>query len=124
MIQLFILLVLFQLKHFICDYPLQGKFMLGKFKEGYAFILPLAAHAAVQASGTFLIVSCFNINLWWLAPLDFILHFIVDRLKADKRLLGRWPPTQSYFWWVLGFDQLLHHLFDILYVFVIWRSLV
>jgi len=123
MLELFSLLVLFQIKHFICDYPLQGKYMLGKFKDGYAFILPLTAHAAVQASGTLLIVSCFNIKLWWLAIVDFILHFIVDRLKADKRLLGRWSYNQSYFWWALGFDQLTHHLLDILYVFLIWRNL-
>ena len=32
--EIFILLILFQIKHFLCDFPLQGKYMLGKFKGG------------------------------------------------------------------------------------------
>ena len=31
-LELLMLLVLFQLKHFICDYPLQNAYMLGKMK--------------------------------------------------------------------------------------------
>ena len=35
---IYLLLVIYQIKHFLCDYPLQGKFMLGKFKGGLEWI--------------------------------------------------------------------------------------
>lgn len=33
--------LLFQAKHFLADYPLQGRYMLGKFADGKEFVLPL-----------------------------------------------------------------------------------
>ena len=119
---IFTLLIVFQIKHFICDFPLQGKFMLGKFKPGWDFVLPLAAHSGVQALGTLLVTLLFAPELCFLAPIDFTLHFIIDRLKADKRLLGRWNPQQPYFWWALGFDQCLHHITHYGFILVILLS--
>ncbi len=117
--EIFVLLVVFQLKHFICDFPLQGEYMLGKFKDkGWA--IPLAAHCGVQAIGTFIIVSFFSFPLAiTLALLDFILHFIVDRIKADKKLLGRYQPAQPQFWWALGADQMTHHLINYGFIYLI-----
>ena len=43
------LMVVFQTKHFLCDYPLQNEYMLGKFKPGSDWVLPLGAHALVHA---------------------------------------------------------------------------
>lgn len=65
--------------------------MLGKFKEGWDFLGPLTAHCLVHAVFTFAIVI-------WLTPvalalglagLDFVIHFIMDRLKAGPKYLGR-----------------------------------
>lgn len=118
---LFILLILFQLKHFIADYPLQGQYMLGKFKSGTEWILPLTAHSSVHAIGTFIISILFvpfNIALS-LAVLDFGLHFVMDRIKASPNILGRFSMDNKYFWWSLGFDQMFHHLTHYLIVFII-----
>ncbi len=49
---IFILLCIFQIKFFICDYVLQNKYMLGKFKSGWDFAPPLLAHAGVHGIGT------------------------------------------------------------------------
>lgn len=88
---LFALLVIYKFKHFIADYPLQGKYMLGKFQGGTAWILPLSAHCAVQAFFTFLIGLMVNPRLAVVgATIDFILHFIMDRIKASPNLMGRW----------------------------------
>lgn len=113
MIALIVLLVVYQIKHFLADYPLQGKYMLGKFKPGLGFILPLSAHCAVHAAFTFVIaylfmgfkyemmsqsltsmglpVSQYALCTFALkmAGLDAGLHFIMDRIKADPKLLGR-----------------------------------
>ena len=74
-----------------------------------------------------------------LALVDFAVHFMMDRLKAGPRYLGRFKPLfgtdymkamqsrslgvgseyetavtaldrNRYFWWSLGFDQAVHHL--------------
>lgn len=108
---IFELLILFQLKHFIADYPLQGKYMLGKFKYGLAFVGPLSAHCLVHAALTAAICLYFAPHFALsLAALDFAVHFIVDRIKASPALLGRFRYHQRQFWWALGADQMLHHL--------------
>jgi hypothetical protein len=44
-----LLLAVYQLKHFVADYPLQTPYMLKKFLPGNDFIKPLSAHAGVHA---------------------------------------------------------------------------
>ena len=117
MLDIFILLLLFQLKHFICDYPLQTQYMLGKMSKT-GWFLPLLAHSSIHAIGTFIIAVFYNFYLALvLAVIDLVLHFIVDRLKASPTLGGRWKPDQPYFWWALGLDQMVHHVIN--YVFVL-----
>lgn len=118
---LFILLIIFQLKHFICDFPLQNAYMLGKMKET-GWIIPLAAHAAVHSLATMLITLLFTTNITLtliLGILDLVIHFCVDRLKASPKLGGRFNPTQPYFWWALGADQMAHHLTHYIFIYVI-----
>lgn len=138
---IFLLLVLYQVKHFLADYPLQGKYMLGKFKGGNDWIAPLLAHVGVH--GIFTLV----IGAWFLEPsqcgwayliafFDMCIHFSMDRIKASPEMMGRWKAlsasemrnilsyektigldkfkatlrNNTYFWWALGFDQMVHHL--------------
>lgn len=126
MVTIFILLLLFQIKHFVADYPLQTEYMLGKFKDR-GWILPLLSHAGVHSFFTFMIASIF-VTAWvalLLASFDLIVHFGMDRIKTSSRWLGKYKsltateyitanPTQKrhnrYFWWALGFDQAVHHL--------------
>lgn len=117
---LILLLIAFQLKHFVCDYPLQTAYMLGKFKGGSGWIEPLAAHAAVHAVSSAAIASLF---LGWgaaaIGAIDFAVHFIVDRIKASPSMLGRYKPTQKAFWNALGADQAAHHLTHYLLIWLI-----
>ena len=133
MAELFLLLVIYQVKHFLCDFPLQTSYMLGKFKES-GWAKPLAAHAGVHALFTYLISLAFGAD-WFLAFLlayfDFVVHFTMDRVKASPNLMGRWKalsPNEyqgaiqspelfrkalrgnQLFWWALGIDQAVHHL--------------
>jgi hypothetical protein len=83
--------------------------MLGKFKPFPHFIIPLSLHALVHAFGTLLLLHSFNcMHLVYWVFIDFVTHFIIDRIKANKKWLGRWSPSETFFWWALGFDQLLH----------------
>lgn len=124
---IFQLLVVFQIKHFVCDYLLQTSYMLGKFRaEGW--IKPLLAHCAVHAVGTFAITlyAVWSIEgpfslvaPFALAITDLMLHFIVDRLKADPNFGGRWYNDQREYWWVLGADQMAHHLINYAFLTVL-----
>jgi hypothetical protein len=109
-----LLLVLFQMKHFLADYPLQNSYMLGKFKPGWAFVGPLAAHAAVHAMLTVFVTGLFLPGSWWplaFGLVDFVTHFVIDRIKASPRLLGRFSnKSKPSYWNCLGADQMAHHL--------------
>jgi len=119
--QIFILLFIFQVKHWLCDYPLQTQFMLRK-SQREDWVYPLFCHARVHAVFT-LLISAAYLSLYsdmivqdylrvsvWMMFLDGVVHFIVDRIKAHPDLGGRWKTDNPKFWWVLGADQSLHHL--------------
>ncbi len=114
----FTLLVIYQLKHFIADYPLQFPYMLKKFRPGWDFLLPLTTHCLVHGVFTFAIVMFYNKQLWWLAIFDFVIHFAMDRLKAGPRYLGRWSDvTKAPYWITFGIDQMVHHL---THIYIVW----
>lgn len=93
---LFVLLVIYQLKHFLADFPLQGKFMLGKFKPGWGFVLPLLAHVSVHGLFTLLIAALVKPSIAiQLALFDMVVHFTMDRIKASPKYLGRFKPLTA-----------------------------
>jgi len=119
-ILIFQLLIVFQVKHFLADYPLQVPYMLGKFKE-HGWELPLLSHAAVHALMTFGIVLYF---LSWqiallMAVFDLVVHFTVDRIKASPHLFGRYQHHEKMYWIALGGDQFMHHITHYIIIFTI-----
>lgn len=167
------LLIIFQFKHFIADYLLQNKYMLGKFlKEGW--FVPLASHCGVHWLFTFTIAFITSMygdkRVFYsimisaaIATMDFVIHMVMDRLKASPDLLGRYKALSAneyialqseqkelikldepklsldtvrfkiranrlvkhntYFWWSLGFDQMVHKLTDLMSVYFIMQFL-
>jgi hypothetical protein len=114
----FILLIAFQIKHFVADFPLQFPFMLRKHAPGWDFLGPLALHCGVHAFMTLIIVLCVRPALWYLAIFDFVVHFAMDRIKAGPRFLGRYNDNRKTSYWVaLGFDQMVHHL---THLYIVW----
>ncbi|HEY9787157.1 MAG TPA: DUF3307 domain-containing protein, partial [Candidatus Obscuribacterales bacterium] len=80
-LKILVLWFVFDTKHYLADYVLQNQYMLGKFRrEGW--LAPLTAHCLVHAVMTLAICLCVNPSLAWLAALDFVLHFTMDRIKA------------------------------------------
>lgn len=160
MTNIFILLVVFQLKHFIVDYPLQTEYHLGKFRDDWGFFWPLFNHCLLHA------LAAGNIVIWFgeshpnlklaivLGLFNGTIHFFMDRIKAGKKYMGRWKPltaeqwiqakkdsrylnlensmplieqaekklnSNRYFWWSIGFDQMVHHLTDITCIYFMVR---
>jgi len=121
-LELIIILVALQIKHFICDYPLQTPFMLQKAnKENW--VKPLLAHSTVHSVGTFIVFVFFDFNTAiLLGIIDLVLHFIVDRIKASPNIGNRWGIDKPQFWWALGLDQMAHHLINILFVIILFNN--
>ena len=93
---IYLLLIIYQIKHFLCDYPLQGRYMLGKFKPGYGWILPLLAHVMVHGLATLLIAFYFKPKIAiFVTIFDMVTHFIMDRTKASPNMLGKYKALSS-----------------------------
>lgn len=121
---IFVLLVVFELKHFIGDFPLQREYMLKKTVPGWGFVVPLAVHCAVHAGLTLGIVLTVAPQLWWLALVDFVVHFLMDRFKSGPNYLGRYTDkAKSSYWNAFGFDQMVHHLTNFYIIFEIAKTL-
>lgn len=120
----FVLLVIYQIKHYLADFPLQRQYMLKKVSPRWDFLLPLAVHCGVHAVMTLAIVLIMKPELWWLAIVDFAVHFVMDRIKSGPKYLGRYNDiSKTSFWLALGFDQMVHHLTHIYIVWVIVQAL-
>jgi hypothetical protein len=100
---IFFLLMVYQLKHFAADYLLQGEYMLGKFKD-HGWLRPLLAHAGVHATFTYAIAAGVFLLAGFPNPLapalmiglfDGTIHFVMDRLKAGSKYMGRWKAITS-----------------------------
>ena len=117
---IFTLMVIFQMKHYVSDFPLQREYMLKKTVADWSFIPPLTLHCAVHAIFTLGIVLYFEPALWWLAPFDFAVHFVMDRIKSGPNYLGRYNDRdKSSFWNALGFDQMVHHYTHYYMIFIL-----
>lgn len=126
MTTIFTLLAIFQLKHFLADYPLQTRYMLGKFRDDWGFAVPLLQHVLVHGLMTFAIALAYRPRMAaTLMVFDMVVHFGMDRIKAGKKYLGRFKtltaetagnatPEQwrssDFFWYSVGLDQGVHHL--------------
>jgi hypothetical protein len=108
-----VLIAIFSVKHFLADFVLQtGWIAIGKdCRNDWA--RPLAVHAAIHAGLALVIVLIVAPRLWWLALVDFVVHFAIDRGKSISGRWGGWTPQDARYWWLFGFDQLLHQFTNI-----------
>lgn len=114
-----LLLVLLQVKHFIADFWLQFPYMIEE--KGTYWAEGGRHHALVHTAGTFLALAFVmpeSIDLAvYLAFLDGVIHYHIDWAKMNvSRGL---TPADSAFWTWLGFDQALHQLTYLLLVAII-----
>lgn len=104
-----LLLVFFQVKHFIFDFPLQFPFMyLNKGKYGHWGGI---AHAALHQVSSFFILVLFtdSITAILLSNIEGWIHYHIDWAKMRLNITTGWGPlNSSEFWTFLGLDQLLH----------------
>jgi Protein of unknown function (DUF3307) len=116
---LVLVLVAFQVKHFIADFLLQNEWTIKGKEREHDWLAPLMAHAFGHAALTLFIALVFNTAFWWLGPVDLLIHAVIDRGKgvAGRRLSAE---GGGRLWWqIFGLDQTLHHLTHLGYAVVI-----
>ena len=111
-------LVLFQVKHLVADFMLQGPRMTAD--KGYYGRAGGLWHAAVHVAGTMPI-------LLWLGPApgtlaailaaEFVVHYHIDWIKAAHARQRDVSPEDRVFWIMLGADQMLH---QVTYIGILW----
>jgi len=119
--QILILLISFQIKHFIADYPLQTMEMIrekGKYgRRGGIY------HSLIHSLLTLIILISVDLTIipidytviFAISFVEFFIHYHID--WAKKQLTKKYSPEQSKFWWATGFDQMLHHF---TYIGFVW----
>jgi len=113
-IDILALLTLFQIKHFIADYPLQNYQMVtekGRYgKRGGVY------HSLIHSALTFTTLALINYFVFpveytvaiAIAALEFFIHYHIDWSKMQ--MSRKFTTQEKGFWNWIGFDQLLHHL--------------
>ena len=117
-----LLLALFGVKHFVCDFLLQYPYMLAE--KGIYGARGGVDHAAIHSIGTLIVLV---IALPWgltahfaaviLALFDGVAHYHIDWLK--QRFNRGLTPADREFWIWFGADQTLHYLTYIAIISVI-----
>ena len=105
------LVAAFQIKHFICDGPLQTNAMVDS-KSKYADGLGLV-HAAIHGIGSAVVLLLWlpaGAVVLGLAVLDFLVHYHTDFAKENVVKLSGWTVADAKFWWALSADQTVHQL--------------
>lgn len=119
-IELLCLYIAFRIKQFVCDFVLQTDWMaLNKGKPGAEGYKALFSHTLYHGVATTIIALIFAPNLWWLGPLDFIVHSVVDRLKGLWTYKKGLSYDSRWFWWSFGLDQEAHNYTHLAYILVI-----
>jgi hypothetical protein len=108
-----ILAIVMTTKHYVADFLFQNAWIARGKECACGWFLPLTTHVLGHAILTLLIAFAVAPRLWWLALVDFAVHFTIDRGKG-LMCRGRWTPADKAFWWILGLDQYLHQLTNIL----------
>ncbi len=103
----------FALKHYVADFVLQTNWMARGKEQMTGWFAPLVVHAGCHALIALILTLALSPKLWWLSLVDFGVHFLIDRGKTAMSHWGQWRIDQPAFWWLLGFDQLLHQLTNV-----------
>lgn len=111
------LMIVVTAKHFCADFLFQTNWIAAGKAARTGWLVPLLVHVAGHAILTLAITIVVAPRLWWLSAVEFVVHAVIDRAKVLIGRQQRLDPAKAEFWWLLGFDQFLHHVTDIAIVF-------
>ena len=108
---LLVVMTILEVKHFVCDYPLQTSYQLNnKGKYGHPGGI---LHSGIQAAGTlfaFIAVTPTFLLGAGIVVAEFLIHYHTDWAKSNFIRQAGYEVSDAKFWWAIGADQLVHHL--------------
>ncbi len=108
---IFAVLIILEVKHFLCDYPLQTGYQVhNKGTYGHPGGV---VHAGLHIIGTSIAFLVITPTLPVGAAIligEFLVHYHIDWAKDQVMRHSGLTSKDPMFWWTLGTDQLLHHL--------------
>ena len=111
----YLILFLLQLKHFIADFILQtDKIALMKGKNFKYLIWHSFHHSFLTFIVLFFFFRLSKILVIFF--IELIIHSLIDYLKANEKLGGKYKFPAKLYFILFGFDQLLHNWFYILII--------
>jgi hypothetical protein len=105
------LLAMLQVKHAICDGPLQTLRMVqekGIYGKPWGLI-----HSGLHGVGTLIVFLIFGLALLpalLLSLAETVVHYQIDFVKESLVRRNNWTQDKAVYWWALMGDQLMHHL--------------
>lgn len=118
---LFVLLVAFEVKHFVADYPFQSAYHSGP-ERGYvpSILLHALFHGLLTAvvCTSYLALAQPAATRWviGLALIDFTLHYAIDHHSLSMISKSKDHPA---FWWMIGLDEMVHRFTNFYLVFLL-----
>lgn len=112
-----------EIKHFICDYPLQTHFQLAN-KGTYGHpggILHAGIHAVFTIPAFLLITPSLGVGVGIIVG-EFLIHYHIDWAKQQLMARTGWQSGDREFWWGIGADQLAHHVTYLAIAFILWKT--
>jgi hypothetical protein len=120
LVNILFLYLAFRVKHVTGDFLLSSWSARDKSKPfGQGGFKALCIHVGVHAVGTLIVMMIFAPRFWWLAIVDFIVHFTIDKFKALLNNKMGWTYKDNAYWRLFGIDQEAHHLTHLAYIVLI-----
>lgn len=131
--EIIVLFGLFLVKHFVCDFILQGPYQYeNKGKLGHPGGL---LHAGINVFGSWTILASWFIVfnetvetpaikiLASVLVMEYFIHYFMDFTKVRlNKHFGWGPDTHAEFWILMGFDQMVHYLTYVAMVLVLMNG--
>ena len=114
-----IALVLFQIKHYLCDFVLQTQSQV--MAKGTYGALGGLRHAGLHALGSIpalYVLTSSPLVILALIAFEFVVHYHVDFTKARVDATRGWTVADQQYWIVFGLDQFIHQLTYLAFLYV------
>lgn len=108
-----VLMAVMAIKHFCADFMFQTAALARGKAARHRWLAPLLLHAGGHAVLTLVVAVLAFPQLWWVAAAEFVVHAGIDRGKVIAGNMARIDMSMTAYWWLLGFDQMLHQLTNV-----------
>jgi hypothetical protein len=117
---LLMLYIGFRLKQLTADFLLSSWSAADKEKPfGKGGFRGLSIHAGIHSACALVVLLLLAPHFWWIALVDFPIHFGVDKAKASISKMTGWTYKDSNYWRLFGLDQEAHNFTHLAYIIYI-----